>query len=247
MLACGFKVLRQSVSLARRSVQRAKRLAHALQGTDIWQGIQVKQGSILLGNSKACWRISTSDLLAKTIVYSIGVGEDISFELELIRLFGVRVYAFDPTPRSVRWLSSQLLPEQFNFHPYGLADYDGNCTFHPPANPSYVSHTMLHRRGVETAAIELPVYRLSTIMRSLTHDRVDILKMDIDGAEYGVLKDILDSGIRPGQLLVEFHHRWPEIGIEKTRRAISELNSFGYKIFSISPSGEEYGFLSCGE
>jgi FkbM family methyltransferase len=234
------------MNLVRESYQRVKRLAHAVQGTDIWQGVQVKQGSILLGNNKACWRISASELLADTIVYSIGVGEDISFELELIRQFGVHVYAFDPTPRSVGWLKSQLLPERFNFHPYGLADYDGNCTFHPPANPFYVSHTMLPRRGVETAAIELPVYRLSTIMRSLKHDRVDVLKMDIEGAEYRVLKDILDSGIRPSQLLVEFHHRWPEIGIEKTRLAISELNSLGYKIFTISPSGEEYGFLNCG-
>jgi len=44
------------------------------------------------------------------------------------------------------------------------------------------------------------------------------------------------------QLLVEFHHRWPQIGIEKTKRAIQALNAAGYRIFSVSPSGEEYSF-----
>jgi FkbM family methyltransferase len=234
------------MSLVRESYRYLKRMTHILQGTEVCQRVQVKQSSVLLGNSRACWRISTSELSRDTIVYSIGVGEDISFELELIRRFGVRVYAFDPTPRSIKWLEGQVVPEQFSFYPYGLAEYDGNCAFHPPANPSFVSHTILSRQGAGTTAVELPVHRLPTIMQMLKHERVDVLKMDIEGAEYGVLKDILQSGIRPGQLLAEFHHRWPEIGIEKTRHAISELNSLGYKIFTISSSGEEYGFLNCG-
>jgi hypothetical protein len=44
------------------------------------------------------------------------------------------------------------------------------------------------------------------------------------------------------QLLVEFHHRWPHIGVAKTKRAIQELNAAGYRIFNVSPGGEEYSF-----
>jgi len=65
--------------------------------------------------------------------------------------------------------------------------------------------------------------------------------MDIEGAEYGVLADMLTCGIPVKQLLVEFHHRWPQLGIEKTKQAIRALNAAGYRIFSVSPSGEEYG------
>lgn len=79
-------------------------------------------------------------------------------------------------------------------------------------------------------------------MQSLGHDRIDLLKMDIEGAEYSVLRDFLSSGVRVGQLLVEFHHRWPEVGIEKTKKAIRELNQAGYRIFNVSPTGEEYSF-----
>jgi hypothetical protein len=66
--------------------------------------------------------------------------------------------------------------------------------------------------------------------------------MDIEGAEYSVLADILACRIQVKQLLVEFHHRWPHIGIEKTKQAIRALNAAGYRIFSVSPSGEEYSF-----
>jgi hypothetical protein len=92
-------------------------------------------------------------------------------------------------------------------------------------------------------AIEAPVYRLSTIMKTLGHSRVDLLKMDIEGAEYGVLADLLVSKIRPQQILVEFHHRWPEVGSDKTCVAIRNLNQAGYRIFNTSPSGEEYSFI----
>jgi hypothetical protein len=42
------------------------------------------------------------------------------------------------------------------------------------------------------------------------------MKMDIEGAEYEVLDGLLSSPIKPTQLLVEFHHRFPGIGLEKT-------------------------------
>lgn len=79
-------------------------------------------------------------------------------------------------------------------------------------------------------------------MNSLGHKVIHVLKMDIEGAEYSVLDDILASGVRVEQLLVEFHHRWPEVGIEKTKQALRDLYSNGFRIFHISPTGEEYSF-----
>lgn len=198
--------------------------------------------TICLGNDGARWSFCPNGLGPSSIIYSFGVGEEISFDLELIRRFGACVHAFDPTPRSIQWLARQSLPDGFLFHPYGVADFDGHAKFLPPVNPMHVSHTLL---GSQTPwpAIEVPVRRLSSILRDLGHERVDLLKMDIEGAEYAVLKDMLASGIRVNQLLVEFHHRWPEVGIEKTRQATHDLNSAGYRIFDVSPNGEEYGFL----
>ena len=110
------------------------------------------------------------------------------------------------------------------------------------ADSAFVSYSSVrqHSTGI---VVEAPVRKLASIMQSLKHDHIDVLKMDIEGGEYGVISDLLASKIQVKQLLVEFHHHWPEIGIEKTKNAIAELNATGLKIFEVSPSGEEYSFI----
>ena len=67
--------------------------------------------------------------------------------------------------------------------------------------------------------------------------------MDVEGAEYDVIKDIEISNIRPDQILVEFHHRFPDIGINKSKDAIRRLREMGYCLFAISDTGEEFSFV----
>jgi Methyltransferase FkbM domain len=80
-------------------------------------------------------------------------------------------------------------------------------------------------------------------MAELGHAHIDLLKMDIEGAEYAVIDDLVDSNIRPAQILVEFHHRMPGIGPERTRHAVLQLRRAGFGLFAVSPSGEEYSFI----
>ncbi len=211
-------------------------------GKDLRLPVEIECEKQLLGNERAQWCICPSGLSPESVVYSFGVGQDISFDRELIERFGVRVHAFDPTPRSIEWVNSQTLPARFIFHDYGVAEYDGTATFRPPENSSYVSYSVVLRREQAGPAIEAPVRRLATIMKMLGHGRIGLLKMDIEGAEYGVIGDLLSGHVRVDQLLVEFHHRWPEVGIEKTRSAVQELTRGGYGLFDVSPSGEEYSF-----
>jgi FkbM family methyltransferase len=210
-------------------------------GKDIFVVPRTECETLTLGNQGAAWTFYPEGLSDRSVVYSFGVGEDISFDLALIHRLGVTVHAFDPTPRAIAWVPSQAAPDQFVFHPFGIAGQDGVRQFTPPKNERNVSHTLLQRDS-PWRSIEVPVQRVATIMRMLGHTRIDLLKMDIEGAEYEVVDDLLDSDIAVEQLLVEFHHRWPEVGIAKTKRAIHLLNMAGYEIFTVSASGEEYGF-----
>ena len=67
--------------------------------------------------------------------------------------------------------------------------------------------------------------------------------MDIEGAEYEVIEDIINSSVPINQVLIEFHHRFESIGTGMTRQAISRLNEVGYRIFNVSASGEEISFI----
>lgn len=177
------------------------------------------------------------------MVYSFGVGEDISFDLSLIEKFGLEVFAFDPTPRSMNWVRSQKLPSKFHLFEYGIFDYDDVAELHPPRNPAHISHTLLSLPGSQRRGIKVRVYRLKTIMEMLGHTRIDVLKLDIEGAEYRVLRDILNSDLAVSQILVEFHHRMRGISVHETISAVHLLNRKGYRIFHISESGENYSFI----
>ncbi len=195
------------------------------------------------GRDDGLWCVCPHGLSRDSVVYSFGIGTDLSFDLSLIEAYGLTVHAFDPTPRSLRWLASQNLPAQLCVIPCGLADFDGNARFNPPLDPQHVSHTMLSRPATEAGAVEVPVRRLENIMRSLEHDRIDLLKMDIEGAEYEVVDDMIQSDIRPTQLLIEFHHRFPGVGVRRTQAAIRQLNAANYSLFHVSQSQMEFGFI----
>ena len=193
----------------------------------------------VLGSHYGSHCVATEGLGPDAVVYSFGVGEDISFDLEMIERWGVTVHAFDPTPRVREFLAAQQPPAAFRMHYWGLAASDGERTFRPPENDAHISHTLLERPATDGRSIQVPFRRLATVMRELGHPRVDVLKMDIEGAEYEVIDDLIASRVEVAQVLVEFHHKLPGVGYEPTRRALRQLHSAGYRVFHYSAKGTE--------
>ena len=68
--------------------------------------------------------------------------------------------------------------------------------------------------------------RLLTIMQELKHPHIDLLKIDIEGCEYVVIDDIVKSGIRPSQFMVEWH---PLEGCDKDV-FIKKITDCGYVV-----------------
>lgn len=200
--------------------------------------------NVRFGNSYGGWHVLTEPLNQSSIVYSFGVGEDLSFDCALADRFGLTVHCFDPTPKSLEWVQNQTLPSTIQFHPYGISAEDGVLQLFPPANPDHVSYKIADESSIKgRQPIEVPVRRLASIMQSLKHRHIDLLKMDIEGSEYHVIDDLV-RGVLPKQLLIEFHHRYRRIGkVRETRRAIKKLRNVGYKLFYVSEHGEEFSFV----
>jgi len=193
------------------------------------------------------WWFSPGHLGPDSIVYSLGVGDEIDFDLAIIEQYGAEVFAFDPTPNSIDLLDSSWLPGRFHFQPWAVTANDGTLKFYPrlkkDGTRSEVMFTMIPEPETEADEFEVPAYCLSTIVEKLEHERIDLLKMDIEGAEYEVLDGLLDSPVLPTQLLVEFHHRFVANGINRTYDIIDRLKGAGYRIFAISEIGREVSFL----
>lgn len=220
-----------------------RRLLDRLTGRHLPFVPEVAMESVTLGTTYGAHTVCLHGLGSSSVVYSFGVGEDASFDLELIERTGLTVYAFDPTPRSIAWVESTRMPANFTLHAVGLAAYDGVARIWPPDDPDHVSHSLLEPSSASRAAIEVPVHRLETLMRRLGHARLDVLKMDVEGAEYDVIDDIVGSGVQVDQILVEFHHHMRNVPLAQTRRAVEALRSAGFRIFHVSQSGDDYSFV----
>jgi FkbM family methyltransferase len=195
-----------------------------------------------LGTENGGWTFNPESLTSKSVIYSAGIGEDISFDSALIERFDVTVHGFDPTPRSIQWVRSQHVSNKFVLHEYGIAPKDGELIFYFPENVDHVSLSTV-KRARTTGKLVLPVRELSGIMSELGHDHIDLLKLDIEGSEYEVLENLLERRIAVTQLLVEYHHRFPGIGEDRTEASIDLLERNGFRLFNISKSAEEYSFI----
>lgn len=168
----------------RRLLRKIKRYIKVLIGLDICPRIQTRCSVERFGSEDGCWDFNPDLLTSESIIYSVGVGEDISFDLALIDKFGATVHAFDPTPRSIKWVEEQKTPAEFKMYDYGIAGFDGEALLYPPDNPDYISHSVVGKVSNRSKAIKVPMFRLSTVMKNIQHSRIDLMKMNIEGGEY---------------------------------------------------------------
>ncbi len=192
-----------------------------------------------LGSQYGGWVVPTSLFSSSSVCYCVGVGEDITFDLALIQQFGCQVFAFDPTPRAIEHVNKNAYDNPaFHFQPVGIWSRDELCKFYAPENPQHVSHSVVNLQST-AEYFEAECKRLSTIMRELGHDRIDLLKLDIEGAEHEVIENLLAEDLRVNVLCAEFDQPSP---LSTTIATVRKLQRAGYQVVSIE--GWNFTFVS---
>jgi FkbM family methyltransferase len=177
------------------------------------------------------WTFCPDGLGPDSVVYSGGVGKDISFEHEFVRQFKSHIQLFDPSPTG---LATMELPEnnlpQFHFHPVALSGHCGTLRF---AKPVHEEEGSWYASDNDSSAVEVPCTDLSSLMKKNGHTKIDLLKIDIEGAEFGVVHEILRKRIPVRQLLVEYHDGLlPGIKVTDSLRSMARLTLRGYKLIA---------------
>jgi len=214
-----------------------------LSGRELWLRSEVDLATSASGG----WRFLSDKLNANSVVYSLGVGDSIEFDLALIQETGATVFAFDPTPYARDWVEGQSLPEEFVFHPWAAGGQDGHLRLYRRVNRrgkrAEIMWTADRDAGDADDFVDAPAYTFASLMKRLDHSKVDLMKMDVEGAEYDILDALEQGAYLPRQLLVEYHHRFPGIGKARTAASVERLRALGYQIFDVSETGREVGFV----
>jgi len=201
-----------------------------------------------IGSRYGGWVVPTSLLGPNSICYCVGCGEDISFDLGLIEQIGCDVYALDPTPRAIEFVSKRAGDNpQYHFLPTGLWDKKDTLRFYAPRNPDHVSHSITNLQKTDEF-ISVEVDRLSNVMRQLGHENIDLLKIDIEGAEYKVLDSIMTDKIPVQIICVEYDETYNPLDDnfrQRIRESVSALGKAGYVLVCAQGNGN-YTFVHSG-
>lgn len=209
-------------------------------------GVSIQQNSPTseIGTMGGNWTCSLQCLNESSIVYSFGAGRNISFDLELGEKTGCSIHIFDPTPISINWVKQQNLPDRIKFHEYGVGEKDGEINFFVPRKKTSAHYSPVQRHtNVVVGEYSAPVFCMTSIMEKLGHEKVDMVKMDIEGGEYDVLPSLLEPSLGINQIILEFHHNYSTIPLSKTVDAFRQLNQSGFKCIHISERTYEMAFL----
>jgi len=120
-------------------------------------------------------------------------------------------------------LENRISTDKIIYKNWGIGVKEGQQKFYLPSNEEYVSCSLVE--GMKgTKYINVNIKKLKTIMNIWGHNRIDLLKMDIEGSECDVIEDMLKEEIYPKYLAVEFDNT------EKKEETKNLLKKNGYKL-----------------
>ena len=163
-------------------------------------------------------------------IISGGIGNDVEFELELIRRKKVNIIGIDPTETASKFISgikekdSELM-KKFTYIKKGISHSEDDLKLFYGENDFMSSISAGHRDIMENNYFICKTVTIESLLEK--YNDISYLKLDIEGAEYKIL-DKLTSLTIP-QISIEFHHHCStEYRIEDTIKNIRRIEEMGY-------------------
>jgi FkbM family methyltransferase len=183
-----------------------------------------------LGSKYGGWIIPSAIVEPGWTCYCVGAGGDVSFDLELIRRFDVRVRCVEPVEEYVtQALHAANGNTRFSAYRAAIARSDGPVRMEHTRHPGSrsLSSTNLYDSH---EYIQAPGRTLPSLMRELGDERMDLLKLDIEGGEYDVLPALDLRALEVKVLAIQIHHNR---SVAQAQRLIEHLLTTGYELLAI--------------
>lgn len=141
------------------------------------------------------------DLSTSALVLDVG-GYEGQWASDIVARFGCRVHVFEPVPQYALKIERRFARNPLvTVHPFGLSVEDARVH----ANLAGDSTSHVRSRSGDDITIELR--GAEAVFRDLDIKHVDLMKLNIEGAEYALLDHLIETGLinRIADLQVQFH------------------------------------------
>ena len=186
--------------------------------------------------SESMWRSKFSSV--------IDLGANIGLFSIFISPLAECVYALEPTPEHINMmkeLASVLGIKNIKPYEIAISTYDGISEFQVHKRNSTMNSFMTHRTDhVYGDSIEVETQTLSSIIKTFGIEKVDFLKMDIEGFERQLILDSsFDEAVNKVNMLYIEVHDFEDMGLMATnyKDIENKFVSLGRKVVQLTEDG----------
>jgi FkbM family methyltransferase len=157
-----------------------------------------------VGSGYGGWPVPLGLLDSSSVVYSVGAGEDVSFDIGLIERTGCQVHSFDPTRGAAQYLAAH--PHAgLSFHNIAIWTYSGELRMHCAANPAHIALSAVNLQHTDRS-VSVPCRTIDSIRTECGHSEITLLKLTVDGGEYDLVPNLELARWRTRVLIVNLQH-----------------------------------------
>jgi len=172
-------------------------------------------------------------------VIDVGCGQEAELSMYLINKYGLKSYGIDPTEKHQYALQKleKLSNNRFQHVHVAVASTEGKMTFYETLDHEsgslFKDHKNIISDRIRTYAVN--ALTIQGLLRHLKLPKADLIKLDLEGAEYELLRTINYNDLMPfRQIYIEFHHH--AIGRyskEDTILLVKQIRRVGFDVFSL--------------
>ena len=165
----------------------------------------------------------SSLLHSDSVIIDLG-GHKGEFSSEVHEKFDCTAFIIEAMPDL--YASIIQKPKLHTFH-YAISDSIGSIQFHVSENPE--SNSIFSQSTTNAGTILVPSITLEAFMNQQGIESVDLLKMDIEGAEFQVVGDCIDSLKKVDHFFLEYHGK-----VDQTKQLytmLQQVESIGFHVY----------------
>jgi FkbM family methyltransferase len=164
------------------------------------------------------------------------------FSLTSLKYKPSKVIAFEPNPKLVKTFTEFYNSDIITLHQKAVSNENGRTVFYENLDPGMSSIFQEINNITRGESYEVEIVNFNDFILYNNIDKIDYLKVDCEGAEYGIFESIPFNFLKDNvkKVAIEFHHK---ITDEKVQTLINKLKDCNFTLKIVYEENSNIGLI----